>query len=160
VAGSSLNVEGLATPIPSTQSCATSAPPCIVHWDDGDIAAKLPTTVTAPVLSVIVGAAQSDAFRAQTYNYDFFNINAGGAATPGTNPAPLALDIRPSDHSVWIDEEFHKKFKYILPGSSPAQTTLSIPSNTWNGNLSVLGEDVLVDPLGRVWMSEGGNYLY
>lgn len=100
------------------------------------------------------------------YVYDWFDV----PPTEGTNAMPLAIAMDPRG-MVWINPEFHLKFA-VLPGASDEVKLLEFPrppnpgvfATTIFGDhrtqISMCGEDVIVDPRGRIWFSQGGGYLY
>jgi streptogramin lyase len=169
-ASTSLVVQNAAdTPItvPSQRSCASNPLPCIVFWEPDGIAVKLSATMTQARAKVVVGAASSEYIRAEYYSYDHVKTPVAGLVSG--NPLALAIDNNPPPFDdparrVWLNEEVHTGFKFLTPG----QTSLSglpvnhpTPGPFYRGgqsSVSLNGEDVLVDPTGRVWFDEGGDY--
>lgn len=143
---------------------ATSA--AIASWQNTRILINLPDDAVSGTVQVLKPGGVSDAARVEVFAYDYFDV----PPTIGTNPSPLSLAIDDAQR-VWINEEFHREFKKMdiatetvsaitfphPPNPGPFASTIFSDHRT---QTSSLGEGVIVDPLGRVWFSEGGGYLY
>ncbi len=104
--------------------------------------------------------------RTELYEYDWFDI----PPTAGTNALPLAITTDALSR-VWVNQEFHLDFRMLDPVTGVV-TALPIPKPPGLGpfatmlfgdhrtQISGAGEDILVDPDGRVWLSEGGGMFY
>lgn len=113
-----------------------------------------------------------------------FTVSGGGLAplafeyesfpippTPGTNASPLAVDVDAKGR-VWINSEFHKGEIHWYDPAAGKVVALPVPGAPEPGihattifgdhrtTMTMCGEDILVDPEGRVWWTEGGGYLY
>src|SRR5262249_41237229 len=99
------------------------------------------------------------------WTYEHIDVLAG----PVYNSVPLSVARDPGGY-VWMNEEFHSHLKRV---NDPGMLTLPLPQNatglyawmhagidTGPTQMSVLGEDIMVDPQGRVWMTEGGSAPY
>lgn len=106
----------------------------------------------------------------EIYKMDSFNIAAGA----GFNvPIAAALD---GAGRVWINEEFNLHSMAKWDPATQASTRIEVPYPAGPGpfalvspykpyadtrsQTSALGEDIMVDPMGRVWLALGGTYLY
>lgn len=135
-------------------------------WKNNRIVLDLPEDAMSGTLRVVKASGISEPARVEVFAYDYFDI----PPTAGTNPSPLSLAVDDSQR-VWINEEFHKQFQKLdiatetvsgmpIPhpaGPGPFASTIFSDHRT---TTSSLGEGVMVDPLGRIWFSEGGGYLY
>jgi streptogramin lyase len=90
-----------------------------------------------------------------------------GAATGGGLPLALTLDDR---GNAWVLGEFHTHLQVVSDADSAlAARTIRIPHHPHAAPFasghggpskrSMLGEDLVVDRDGRVWISQGGGYL-
>jgi len=143
---------------------ATAA--AISSWEDRRIVIDLPPTATSGSLRVRTPSGLSARTKLEVYAYDWFDI----PPTPGTNASPLSIAVD-SQQRVWVNQEFQLAFQRLElatglvtglatpqpPGPGPFASTIFGDHPT---QMSTLGEDVLVDPLGRVWFSQGGANLY
>lgn len=145
--------------IPSTSEA-------VLHWDDAKIILAIDAAARSGALRVRTPQGVSALSLVEVYQYEWFDI----PPTPGTNAVPLSIAID-DRRQVWINQEFHLAFQRFDPATGVVQG-LSIPRPPDPGpfattlfrdhrtQMSMLGEDVLVDPRGRVWFSQGGGYLY
>jgi len=138
----------------------------VVSWEDSKIVISTDGFEESGSISVRTPEGRSRFARVLVYQYDWFDI----PPTPGANPLPLAIEAD-ARGEIWVNQEFHLAFQHLdpvtgvvtglvpprPPNPGPFATTLFLDHRT---QLSVLGEDVLVDPLGRVCFSQGGGYLY
>ncbi|MDP7061631.1 MAG: hypothetical protein QF489_01700 [Planctomycetota bacterium] len=143
-----------------------AASPRIPTWEDQRIILDLQHDSPSGSVRVITTNGISSAARVEVYAYDWFDI----PPTPGTNASPLSITVDDTDR-VWVNEEFHLAFQR-LDLNTGVVTGLSIPQPPPPGpfastifadnrtQMSILGEDVLVDPQGRIWFSQGGANLY
>jgi streptogramin lyase len=135
-------------------------------WKDHRIVLDLPADVPSGTLRVLSAVGLSPAAKVEVYAYDWFDI----PPTSGTNASPLSIAVDAAQR-VWVNQEFHLAFQR-LDLSSGVVTGLSIPQPPPPGpfastifadsrtQMSILGEDVMVDPLGRIWFTQGGANLY
>lgn len=140
--------------------------PRINTWEDHRILLDLESDSPSGSVRVITANGVSGIARVEVYAYDWFDI----PPTPGTNASPLSIAVDDAQR-VWVNQEFHLAFQR-LDLASGVVTGLSIPQPPPPGpfastifadsrtQMSILGEDVLVDPLGRIWFSQGGANLY
>jgi streptogramin lyase len=147
------------TNIPSTHSI-------IFAWTDTCIIFKLPKITYSGRIQVITPGGSSPEVEVAVYEYDWFDI----PPTAGTNGAPLSIAVDEA-HRVWVNQEFHLEFQKLdpsvgivegiaipqPPSPGPFASTIFADHRT---QTSVLGEDVLIDPMGRVWFTQGGGSLY
>lgn len=122
--------------------------------------AGLPRDPSEPAFRIAAGSA------AEHFAYDHFAIPGGpGRVSP---PLAIAIDAR---HRVWIHQEYHSAL-HVLDPATGAITRFDIPvpegpgpfaTGLYGGAptfVSELGEDILVTPDGRVWLTQGGGFLY
>ncbi|MCP4092058.1 MAG: hypothetical protein GY747_01315 [Planctomycetes bacterium] len=140
--------------------------PRIATWTDQRIVLNLEHDSPSGSVRVITSNGVSGVARVEVYNYDWFDI----PPTPGTNASPLSIAVDDANR-VWVNEEFHRAFQRLDPNTGVV-TGLSIPQPPPPGpfastifsdhrtQTSILGEDVIVDPHGRIWFSQGGGSLY
>jgi len=139
-------------------------------WTDRQIVVKLTSSIGAMgTLSVRICTASGSSTNAAITKWTYEHVDVPPSA--GTNPAPLAV-ARETGGNVWLNEEFHNQVKRYSP-----VTTLFTAFNppqvsgpgifAWDGPFgdirtptSIGGEDIIVDPLGRVWLSETGSAPY
>jgi streptogramin lyase len=138
-----------------------------VVWKDDSIAAVLPESARGGTLAVVTPAGRSAEVPLEIYAYDSFPV----PPTPGTNASPLAVALDATGR-VWILSEFHKNEFHAYDPSLDKVVAVAIPSPPAPGpyattifgdhrtDISACGEDVIVDPRGRVWFTQGGGYLY
>ncbi|TAH34312.1 MAG: hypothetical protein EYC70_15290 [Planctomycetota bacterium] len=143
-----------------------STAPEVKSWTDREIRFRLPSGTGSGGVRVQTPAGLSDEAALDVYRYDWFDI----PPTPGTNASPLAVAVG-ADGRVWVNQEFHLEFQMLDPAVGAVQG-LQIPKPPDPGpfattifgdhrtQMSTLGEDIFVDPDGRVWFSQGGGYLY
>ena len=153
--------------IGSRDQCGTSETACVVSWSDTFIIAKIPNNLRRARVQVKKGTDLSLALHANYYRYTNFDTDSGDAQTPGANPHPLAVTVD-TQGRIWINEELHLDLKMVDPALGrasrfpipqpdiPPFATPICPSGDCPARYSGNGEDVLVDPKGRVWFSEGG----
>jgi len=139
----------------------------ITHWADRQIVVHLPEGARSGRFRIETADGTSRDVRLEVYRYDWFDI----PPTSGTNALPLAM-ARAADGTLWINQEFHLDLQRFDPGLGsvfgisiprppmPGAFALSILGNDIRTQMSGLGEDVIVDPAGSVWFTEGGGYLY
>jgi len=143
-----------------------SSSPLIGIWTDTHIAlATLPGT-TSGAVRVVSPLGSSPWAVLEVFAYSNTDLPPDG---PG-GPLPLALAVD-DQRRVWVNEEFHTQLKH-LDITTGAVTALPIPvpagpgpfASTLFGDfqttMSGMGEDILVDPYGTVWFTQGGGYLY
>lgn len=143
-----------------------STDPRVLEWRDDLVRLALPADARSGRVRVLTPAGASPFLRVDVFAYDWFDI----PPTPGTNASPLAVAVGP-DHRVWVNQEFHLEFQVLDPAVGSV-VGLPIPKPVAPGpfasrifsdhrtQTSECGEDILVDPQGRVWFSQGGGYLY
>jgi streptogramin lyase len=149
-----------------TRRVVPATSPEILSWSaDRIVLAGSQDARTAHVF-VRTSEGLSGAARVEVYAYDWFDI----PRTPGTDALPLAIAVG-ADGQVWVNQEFHLDFQWLDPATGVV-TALSPPRPPDPGpfatqlfgdhrtQTSVAGESVLVDPMGNVWFSQGGGYLY
>lgn len=135
-------------------------------WRDDAIEVALPEEARSGTVSVVTRRGSSVPVPLDIYRYDWFAI----PETRGTNAFPLSLALD-GEGRVWVNEEFHLRRVQHLDPAEGAVTGIKAPASpdpgpfamSWEDTptqMSSLGEDVLVDPRGRVWFTEGGAYLY
>ena len=143
-----------------------STDPLVQIWEDDRIVAILPAGAPSGRLWVRTPSGRSAKVEIHVFDYRSYDI----PPTSGTNALPLSVEV---DHQgrVWVNQEFHLEFQMLDIGTGVV-TGLPIPkppnpgpfASTIFGDhrtqTSALGEDVLVDPHGRVWFTQGGGYLY
>jgi streptogramin lyase len=90
-----------------------------------------------------------------------------GASTGGGIPLAIALD---TEGDAWVLGEFHTELQFVSASGSVHATKRTriphhpdvLPFANRHGRptqTSVLGESVIVDDEGRVWLSQGGGHL-
>lgn len=147
-----------------------STDPSILSWLDQRITVRLPSQTTSGSLVIVTPSGQSRSVRLDVYRYDTFAV----PERSGANASPLALAIDGGGR-VWLNQEFHLD-SAPLAMLQPAATALAlidapapagpgpfatrIGGTDKNTHFTELGEDVIVDSKGRVWLSEGGGLLY
>ncbi|KAA3614282.1 MAG: hypothetical protein DWQ01_00850 [Planctomycetota bacterium] len=143
-----------------------STDPKVLEWRDDLIQLDVPDDARSGRIRVHTPLGISPFLKVDVFEYQWFDI----PPTPGTNASPLAITVGP-DHRVWVNQEFHLDFQMLDPAVGSV-TGLPIPKPPNPGpfastifsdhrtQTSSLGEDILVDPQGRVWFSQGGGYLY
>lgn len=136
----------------------------VVHWRRRHIVLRLPPQPTGTTVRVCTPRGKTR--KVPIENWDYRHVDV--PPSDGTNASPLALAVdRAGD--VWINEEFHLQLKTFVP-SAAAFAAFDIPVDAANppfatsfgggDNASVIsesGEDVTVDPFGRVWLTQGGG---
>lgn len=143
-----------------------SSAPAIVAWEDERIVIAIDDASRSGSLRVQTAEGLSQPARLEVYAYDWFDI----PPTPGTNAVPLSIAVG-GDGVVWVNEEFHRAFQRFDPAEGEV-TGMPIPMPPDPGpfatmlfgdrrtQTSTLGEDIIVDPQGRVWFTQGGGSLY
>jgi len=138
----------------------------IVSWQHDRIVVKLGPQPHALRVRVCTARGASAPTDIAYYTYDHFDL----PPTADTNPGPLAVGVD-AQHRVWINEEFHLELKYFDP-STRLFTQLPIPMSpdsrpfalTLFGEqrtqISQSGEALVVDPSGRIWITQGGAEPY
>jgi len=135
-------------------------------WRDDRIIAQVPESAQSGWLRVVTPGGVSEPVRVDIFEYDWFDI----PPTPGTNACPLAITVDEL-HRVWVNQEFHLEFQVLDPAvgevrglpipkppdPGPFATTLFGDHRT---QMCTLGEDIMVDPQGRIWFTQGGGHLY
>ena len=147
----------------TTRIVATDA--SVTTWADQTVIFNLPPNAPSGTVALQTPQGTSAKIPLEVYAYDAFPI-------PGTNVFPLAVAVD-SLHRVWVSSEFHFDIFHVLDPASGAFTVLSIPKPVDPGpfatrllntdqrtQMSELGEDILVDDRGRIWLTEGGGLLY
>jgi len=139
----------------------------ITSWSDRQIVVRLPANARSGRFRVETAAGASRDVRLEIYQYDWFDI----PPTPGTNALPLAL-ARAADGTLWINQEFHLDLQRFDPATRrvsaipiprpamPGPFALSMLGTDIRTQISGAGEDVILDPGGHVWFTQGGGYLY
>jgi streptogramin lyase len=142
----------------------------IVHlWSERQIVLTVPEElITGPgtALQVCAPGGASAAAEVASFRYEHYDVPRSDLST---NPLPLALAVDPSG-AVWLNEEFHTQIKRLSPRGGwsvvdvPQAGGAGIFASTLFGDdptrIATLGEQVLVDPRGRIWFSESGEALY
>ncbi len=140
--------------------------PAVLEWRDDLLRIALPADATSGELRLHTSGGATAWLPVDVFEYAWYDI----PPTPGTNASPLAITVGP-DHRVWVNQEFHLEFQMLDPvigavvgmpipkpaDPGPFASTIFTDKRT---QMSSLGEDILVDPRGRVWFSQGGGYLY
>ncbi len=138
----------------------------VESWTDSQIILRVPESARTGRILVRTSAGPSNAVPVDVFAYDWFDI----PPTAGTNAAPLSI-AADTQGQVWVNEEFHLHFQH-LDLSTGIVEGLPIPKPPYPGpfasmifgdhrtQTSECGEDIIVDPHGRVWFSQGGGYLY
>jgi streptogramin lyase len=138
----------------------------IVSWQHDHIVVKLRAKWRAARVRVCAVTGASDPVGIAYYTYDHYDL----PPTADTNPGPLAVGVD-AQHRVWINEEFHLELKYFDP-STDRFTQLPIPAPPDSGpfaltlfgeqrtQISQSGEALVVDPSGRIWITQGGAEPY
>lgn len=147
-----------------------STDPSITAWSDQRITFHLSPETTSGTLSVETPSGRSRSVTLDVYKYDTFTV----PESPGANASPLALAVDAAGR-VWLNQEFHVDSAplAVLEPTATALALINAPAAPGPGpfatriggadkktHFSELGEDVLVDSKGRVWLSEGGGLLY
>ena len=153
-----------------TELRIASTDPLIISWSDREITFHLPDGATSGALVVEAPSGRSQSVALDVFAYDTYTV----PASPGTNASPLAVAVDTTGR-VWLNQEFHLDSAPLAllepnasaltlinapkpPGPGPFATRIGGPDN--RTHITELGEDVVVDPKGRVWVSEGGGLLY
>lgn len=177
IRGSVLNIpgSGFGVPGPQTslflQSGATrlrvpSTSSAILRWTDEQITLRVPSAALSGGVLVRTPAGVSNPVPVDVFQYDWWDI----PPTAGTNAHPLAIGVDP-EGQVWINQEFHLEFQHFdpqteiveglpipkPPNPGPFASTIFSDHQT---QTSILGEDLIIDPQGRVWFTQGGGALY
>ncbi len=135
-------------------------------WEDESIVLSIGQSSRSAQIHIRTPEGRSQLARVDVFAYDWFDI----PPTPGTSAPPLSIDVD-EEGQVWVNQEFHLDFQHLdpiagvvnglaiprPPAPGPFATTIF---NDHRTQTSVLGEDVLIDPQGRVWFTQGGGYLY
>jgi hypothetical protein len=148
----------------STNSAEVSA------WTNRQVVLKLSSSTGASSsLSVRICTPTGQSTTAAITKWVYEHVDVPPSS--GTNPAPLST-TRDAGGNVWVNEEFHNQVKRLSsafawtlfsppqvagPGIFAWDTPVFGDSRTRN---AILGEDIIVDPAGRVWASEGGAAPY
>ena len=125
------------------------------------------TTVIAGIEGIPLSDIPKGAIT-EIYRYEWFDV----LPVSYLKAPPLSLTVDDGGR-VWINQEFHiKSFQMIEKNGTVRK--IDIPSPAGPGpfasffegvgdrqtNTSALGEKIIVDPLGRIWLTEGGFSLY
>lgn len=136
-------------------------------WEPSRILCDLPGRFSAGQIRIRTRQGISAAAGwSEAYEYSSYPL----PVSPHGEGNPLAVQLS-DDGRLWINQEFHTAFFFFDP---QANRVSSIPSPGratkpfgmfWNGadiatDISSLGEEVMVDPQGFVWFSEGGGFVY
>lgn len=138
-------------------------------WTDRRIVLAAPAGIAdEPVLTVEVttGIVASDPTQVAFFSYRHFDVPRTDTET---NPSPLAVAVDERSR-VAVNEEFHTQLKRLDPalgwevhdlprGAADEIFAAEIFGDTPT-RVSMLGESIVVDPLGRTWATEGGWMLY
>jgi streptogramin lyase len=139
---------------------------CLV-WTDSLIIATVPVTLIGGSIEVFTSSGNSGSAVpiARTYQFQSYPI----PPTPGTNAHPLAIAADNAGR-VWDLEEYHLNFQLLAPGAAqvvgltmPHPEVPPFAMTMWGDDpsqTSVMGEDVIVDPSGGIWLAQGGSFLY
>jgi len=139
--------------------------PVIQLWEPDKILVDLPPKVPSGKIKVVTGEGASGPAKLRVFEYTSIPV----PDTPGTNPSPLSVAVD-LDGRLWVNEEFHLRTHYIPPDSSFVD--LPIPQADGPGifastifsdhqtHMSSLGEDIITDTNGDIWLTQGGGYLY
>jgi streptogramin lyase len=141
----------------------------VLSWSDRQIVLAVPEPLAAEpglALQVCTPGVASAALPLTTWRYEHYDVPR---SDPSTNPSPLALAVDPGG-AVWVNEEFHTQLKRLTPSGGwsvfdvPQAKGPGIFASTLFGDeptrMATLGEQVMVDPHGRLWFSESGEALY
>lgn len=143
-----------------------STSPVVLLWEDDRIVLAVDDAARSGAVRVRTAEGLSRPAAVEVYQYEWFDI----PPTEGTNALPLSIAVD-AESQVWINQEFHREFQHFDPATGLV-TGLAIPRPPDPGpfastifrdhrtQTSVLGEDVIVDPRGRVWFTQGGGSLY
>ncbi len=136
-------------------------------WRDNEIVAVLPLTRTSGTVNVTTKHSAFRPAKIEAYLYTSFAIPFDNPKAVGL-PISLAVD---REGRVWINEEFHRDLHVWEPSTSRARA-IPIPrpdeklftsvfgKNEVRTGTSGNGEDIMVDPEGKVWFTEGGQAPY
>lgn len=143
-----------------------STDPSVREWRDDRVLLDLPAGARSGRARLHTPAGATPFLPVLLFEYRWYDI----PPTPGTNAHPLAIAVGP-DHQVWVNQEFHLDLQRLDPATGVV-TAIPIPRPPNPGpfasmifgdhrtQTSTLGEDVLVDPRGCVWFTQGGGSLY
>lgn len=152
--------------------CSGSTPPCVTQWNPQLIVVTVPlTTNPAKRVSIINFATNpfqtSETAPVDHYDLRWFDSNMQGASSP----SQLAIDMSPPSASpepprrLFGYYEFHTTFKQLNPAAGSVNEMpigrASEPIFRWNNGASFLAqnaEEMIADPYGRIWFTEGGRY--
>jgi len=144
-------------------------PSTVRSWSDRRIVITAPSTLAAERdlrVEVCTPRGASGSVATAAWQYDHFDLPR---SDPTANPSPLAIAIDGSG-GVWVNEEFHTQLKGLSP--SGAWSVFDLPQAPGPGifasalfpnapsRAATLGESILVDPRGRVWLTEAGPAPY
>jgi streptogramin lyase len=135
-------------------------------WTNARILVRSPSSAAAAATAqVCAPELSSEPVPVLRYAYDHFDL----PPSPGTNAVPLAVAADAAGR-VFVNEEFHTQLKWLGPAGSWAQLDLpqapgpGIFAQTVFGDtrsrIATFGEAILVDPAGRVWLTESGPGPY
>jgi streptogramin lyase len=138
-------------------------------WSEHQIVLAVPEPLAVEsglAVQVCTPGAASAAVPVVAWEYEHYDVPR---SDPSTNPSPLAVAVD-ARGAVWLNEEFHTQLKRLSPSGGwsvfevPQVAGPGIFASTIFGDEptrnATLGEQVLVDPHGRVWFSESGEALY
>ena len=149
--------------IPSTDAL-------IISWFDQGITFRLRDSATSGTLVVETPSGRSQAVALDVFRYDTYPV----PVSVGTNASPLAVAVDAAGRA-WLNQEFHLDSVplAVLESGAAALKLVSAPTPPGPGpfatrigggekrtHITELGEDIVVDPRGRIWVSEGGGLLY
>ena len=145
-----------------------------VRWSNGRVVTTLPAGVGSGPLTIESGAQTSNVVPLEVYDYRSWPM----ATAVDPVGLPLALNID-SQQRLWVNLEFGVTFQVFDPATSTVTALPKPPQPNGPGpfalyvedlfgvkdvdapsQLSMLGEDVVVDSHGRIWFSQGGGWLY
>lgn len=177
IRGSTLTITGASFGEPSADSALIvnrngsrlvipSTAPIIESWADTSIVLTIDDRAVSGTARVKTADGVTEPIRVDIFEYNWFDV----PPTQGTNAHPLTIAVG-DDGIVWVNEEFHRAFQRLDPQTGVVEG-LPIPMPPDPGpfastifsdhrtQTSSLGEDIMVDPQGRVWFTQGGGYLY
>jgi streptogramin lyase len=131
--------------------------PQLLAWRDTQIVLSVPPAYRNARVRVVESSGASSA----TVNVEYYDYQAFPTGTRADDSPPLAL-AADAGGKIWINAEFHRELKRLDPATGTI-TGYPIPYPApptalfGGGNISPLGEDILIDEQGGVWLTEGGN---
>lgn len=142
-----------------------STDPEVERWEPEFIVAHLPPDARSGTIRVKSTGGFSARVNLDVFAYEWFDI----PRTPGTNALPLDL-VLDAESIVWVHQQFSLRLHSFEPLSG-AFRAFSLPRTPTRGpfasrlhggptRVSALGEKILVDPEGRIWLTQGGGAHY